>query len=118
MVAVLISSTSWSKSHNPADRNGLDSLLDQTLSEQNEVIHSYEKTEVAKKYQQKEFLPSSTPEALGILDEETVTVSSPSYESISSEDRVMANKARLEMRKKLLEEQEEALFDRIAAEKP
>jgi len=59
---------------NPADRNGLDALLDSALSEEQSVRETYEKTEIAKRYYQEQFKPSTEPEVIAIADREFVTV--------------------------------------------
>jgi hypothetical protein len=69
---LLLTHLTWAK--NPADRNGLDSLLNSALSEESIARESYEQTEVAKRYYQEQFKPSSFPEVIAIADKETVTV--------------------------------------------
>ena len=106
-VILLAANITWAK--NPADRNGLDSLLDSAISEQQSAVKTYEQTEAAKRYYQHQFRPSAKPEIVAIGDQESITVNS------NLDLAVKKSRPTLE-REKAIQDQQEVLLERLALE--
>jgi len=103
---VLVTKISWAVT-NPADRNGLDAVLNSAFKEQHEAYEKYNQTEIAKRYYQEQFNPSFAPEIISVGERETVTV--------ETRFNLEAKKSKpSKAHKKILVEQHDIWLERLA----
>lgn len=86
---------------NPADRNGLDSLLKETEVESQTANKIYDKTTQVERFKQEDFRPSAIPEVVATLESESIVVDTkwkpdPSHSKSKTEFKAQQQKKNIE----------------------